>query len=80
MPSVPGRSLRVRLEELDAALRDARASSRTTVVHVETDPHVPAPDSQAWWDVPVAEASAIDTTRAARERYQDAKRAQRPYL
>ena len=27
----------------------------TTVIHVETDPLVAAPDSEAWWDVPVAE-------------------------
>ena len=41
----------------------ARQSTRTTVVHVETDPLVPAPDSPAWWDVPVAEVSALDSTQ-----------------
>src|SRR4051795_3690711 len=34
------------IEELEAALRDARASERTTVVHVETDPLVGAPSSE----------------------------------
>ncbi|TYK49165.1 3D-(3,5/4)-trihydroxycyclohexane-1,2-dione acylhydrolase (decyclizing) [Actinomadura decatromicini] len=62
------------------ALRTAIASSRTTVVHVETDPLVPAPDSEAWWDVPVAEVAELDDTRAARARYDDARKAQRRYL
>jgi 3D-(3,5/4)-trihydroxycyclohexane-1,2-dione acylhydrolase (decyclizing) len=68
------------VEEFRTALRKAREATRTTVVHVETDPLVPAPGSDAWWDVPVAEVSTVDTTRDARERYQAAKRAQRQYL
>jgi len=68
------------VEEFRAALHKARESSRTTVVHVETDPLVSAPDSGAWWDVAVAEVSTVDTTRAARERYEAAKLTQRPYL
>jgi 3D-(3,5/4)-trihydroxycyclohexane-1,2-dione acylhydrolase (decyclizing) len=68
------------IDELAAALAKAREAERTTVVHVETDPLVPAPDSEAWWDVPVAEVSALDTTQAARAAYDEAKRAQRGYL
>ncbi len=68
------------VEEFRTALRKAREATRTTVVHVETDPLVPAPASDAWWDVPVAEVSTVEATRAARDRYQAAKRAQRPYL
>ncbi|MGH3713387.1 MAG: 3D-(3,5/4)-trihydroxycyclohexane-1,2-dione acylhydrolase (decyclizing) [Micromonosporaceae bacterium] len=68
------------VEEFRAALHKAREATRTTVVYVETDPLAPAPGSDAWWDVPVAEVSTLDTTRAARERYEAAKRAQRPYL
>ncbi|MEU8800198.1 3D-(3,5/4)-trihydroxycyclohexane-1,2-dione acylhydrolase (decyclizing) [Spirillospora sp. NPDC048819] len=63
-----------------AALRKAIASPRTTVVHVETDPLVQAPDSGAWWDVPVAEASALEHTRRARARYDDGKKTRRRYL
>jgi 3D-(3,5/4)-trihydroxycyclohexane-1,2-dione acylhydrolase (decyclizing) len=66
--------------ELEAALRDARASNRTTVVHVETDPLVGAPSSEAWWDVPVAETSELDTTRAARAGYERDKANQHAYL
>jgi 3D-(3,5/4)-trihydroxycyclohexane-1,2-dione acylhydrolase (decyclizing) len=68
------------IDELRAALAKARASDRTTVVHIETDPMVPAPDSASWWDVPVAEVSALETTQAARATYDTAKRSQRTYL
>ncbi|XVQ08313.1 3D-(3,5/4)-trihydroxycyclohexane-1,2-dione acylhydrolase (decyclizing) [Spirillospora sp. CA-255316] len=66
--------------EFRDALRRARDSSRTTVVHVETDPLVPAPDGEAWWDVPVAEVSGLEPTRRARAGYEEAKKAQRPLL
>ncbi|HEX2419382.1 MAG TPA: thiamine pyrophosphate-dependent enzyme, partial [Micromonosporaceae bacterium] len=68
------------VDEFRTALRKAREASRTTVVHVETDPLVPAPGSDAWWDVPVAEVSTVDATRMARERYRAAKPAQRQFL
>ncbi|MFA1540664.1 3D-(3,5/4)-trihydroxycyclohexane-1,2-dione acylhydrolase (decyclizing) [Actinomadura monticuli] len=62
------------------ALRTAIASPRTTVVHVETDPLAPAPDGEAWWDVPVAEVSALEPAARARARYDDDKKTQRRYL
>jgi 3D-(3,5/4)-trihydroxycyclohexane-1,2-dione acylhydrolase (decyclizing) len=68
------------VEEFRAALRRARDSKVTTVVHVETDPLAPAPSSDAWWDVPVAEVSALDSTRKARADYEAAKAAQRHHL
>ncbi|WP_242907374.1 3D-(3,5/4)-trihydroxycyclohexane-1,2-dione acylhydrolase (decyclizing) [Actinomadura terrae] len=66
--------------EFRTALTQARDSSRTTVVHVETDPAVPAPDSEAWWDVPVAEVSTLESTARARVAYEEGKKAQRPLL
>jgi 3D-(3,5/4)-trihydroxycyclohexane-1,2-dione acylhydrolase (decyclizing) len=68
------------VEELRAALAEARKSTRTTLIHVASDPLVPAPDSGAWWDVPVAEVAGLDTTRAARAGYRERKRDQRTYL
>jgi 3D-(3,5/4)-trihydroxycyclohexane-1,2-dione acylhydrolase (decyclizing) len=50
------------------------------VVHIETDPLAPAPSSGAWWDVPVAQTAALDSTRQAHAAYQAAKGGQRPYL
>ncbi|MFF0312379.1 3D-(3,5/4)-trihydroxycyclohexane-1,2-dione acylhydrolase (decyclizing) [Streptosporangium sp. NPDC004379] len=66
-------------ESLREALLTARAAGRTTVVYVETVPG-PAPETTAWWDVPIAEVSRDPVTRAARERYEDARRDRRPYL
>jgi 3D-(3,5/4)-trihydroxycyclohexane-1,2-dione acylhydrolase (decyclizing) len=70
----------VTIEEFEAALQTARASSRTTVVQVHTDPLVPAPSSEGWWDVPVAEVSELDSTRAARAVYERHKLDQRNFL
>jgi len=67
-------------DELRVALAKAKESPRTTVVHVETDPLAGSPGSAAWWDVPVAEVSALEATRQARRAYEAGKHAQRPYL
>ena len=50
------------------------------LVQIETDPLAPAPSSEAWWDVPVAEVSGLDATRQARQAYQAAKAGQRQFL
>ena len=55
--------------ELAAALRDARAADRTTVIVVEVDPSVAVPDYGSWWDVPVAEVSTSESVREARRAY-----------
>jgi 3D-(3,5/4)-trihydroxycyclohexane-1,2-dione acylhydrolase (decyclizing) len=68
------------VDELRTALRKAKDADRTTVVHVEVDPMVGAPDSGAWWDVPVAEVASLESTRAARAEYERARRQQRTYL
>jgi 3D-(3,5/4)-trihydroxycyclohexane-1,2-dione acylhydrolase (decyclizing) len=62
------------------ALRKAKASDRTTVVHVETDPLVDAPASESWWDVPVSEVSTLESTQGARTVYDRWKTTQVPYL
>jgi 3D-(3,5/4)-trihydroxycyclohexane-1,2-dione acylhydrolase (decyclizing) len=68
------------IDEFETALREAVASDRTTVVQIETDPLVPAPDSAAWWDVPVAEVAALESTRAARAVYEREKASQKSYM
>lgn len=70
-------------DELVAALAEAKAAPRDggpVVIHVETDPRVHAPSSDSWWDVPVAQASALASTQAASAAYREAKGRQRPYL
>jgi 3D-(3,5/4)-trihydroxycyclohexane-1,2-dione acylhydrolase (decyclizing) len=68
------------IPQLKAALEKAKQESGPVLVHIETDPMVPAPDGEAWWDVPVAEVSALEDTRRAREAYEKAKTAQRPFV
>jgi len=67
------------IAELRAALRQARDEAGPVLVHIETDPMIPAPDSEAWWDVPVAEVAELDSTRRARAAYERAKPGQRPF-
>ena len=68
------------VDELRAALDKAKQSGRTTVVHIDTDALAGAPQSQAWWDVPVAEVSTSVETGKARAAYVEGKQDQRPYL
>jgi 3D-(3,5/4)-trihydroxycyclohexane-1,2-dione acylhydrolase (decyclizing) len=62
------------------AVKVAKANDHTTVIHVETDPLIPAPDSESWWDVPVSETSTLDSTRAAYHTYAEWKKIQRPLI
>lgn len=41
---------------------------------------VPAPSSEAWWDVPVAEVAVLESTRSARGVYERHKQGQRMFL
>jgi 3D-(3,5/4)-trihydroxycyclohexane-1,2-dione acylhydrolase (decyclizing) len=66
--------------EFTDAVKVAKANDTTTVIHIETDPLIGAPDSQSWWDVPVSEVSELDSTRIARENYEQHKATQRSYL
>jgi 3D-(3,5/4)-trihydroxycyclohexane-1,2-dione acylhydrolase (decyclizing) len=66
--------------DLEDALREAIAADTTCVIQVHTDPFVPAPDSEAWWDVPVSETAALETTRDARAVYERNKATQHSYL
>ena len=69
--------------ELEQAIKEAKAAPARggpVVIHVETDPTVHAPDGHGWWDVPVSEVSALDSTQSAYAEYVDHKSAQRSLL
>jgi len=68
------------LEALKDALAKAKASETAVLVHVDTDLEYQSPGGDGWWDVPVAEVSDLDFTKAARETYNEFKATQRPYL
>lgn len=61
------------LRDLEAALRRARAATRTTVIVVETDPALSTDAGGHWWDVGVPEVSERDEVRAARAHYEAAR-------
>ncbi len=57
--------------DLDAALARARASERTHVVVIETDPRASTEAGGHWWDVAVPAVSGRAEVRAARARYEE---------
>ncbi|MEY9852951.1 3D-(3,5/4)-trihydroxycyclohexane-1,2-dione acylhydrolase (decyclizing) [Leifsonia sp. EB41] len=73
----PGPDAAARLEE---AVRAAKASTTSTLIHVDSDPFVYAPDGEGWWDVPVAETSELESTQTARTDYLRQRKQQRPLL
>jgi 3D-(3,5/4)-trihydroxycyclohexane-1,2-dione acylhydrolase (decyclizing) len=64
-------------EDLAAALEEAKSQTRTTVIVIETDTSLGAPDSESWWDVPPAEVSEMEAVQAARAAFDEAKKSER---
>jgi 3D-(3,5/4)-trihydroxycyclohexane-1,2-dione acylhydrolase (decyclizing) len=63
--------------EFTDAVKVAKGNEVVTVIHVETNPMVYAPDSQSWWDVPVSEVSTLASTQKAYQKYAEWKKVQR---
>jgi 3D-(3,5/4)-trihydroxycyclohexane-1,2-dione acylhydrolase (decyclizing) len=68
------------IAQLHQAVKDAKAGVTSTVIQIHSDPFLYAPDGGGWWDVPVAQTSEIDSTRAAHEAYLEQQKKQRPLL
>lgn len=68
------------IADLGAALATAKASDTTTLIHINSDPLLYAPDGAGWWDVPVAQVSTIPSTQRARADYLVEQSKQRPLL
>ena len=66
------------IAELEAALARARASERTYVISIPTDPHRTTEAGGGWWEVAVPEVSERDGVRAARKAYENEKQRQQP--
>ncbi len=62
---------------LEAALAEARAATRTTVIVIATDPVAATREGGAWWDVAVPAVSARAEVVAARAEYEAALAKQR---
>ena len=68
------------IADLHDAVKKAKASSRATLIHINNDPLLYAPDGEGWWDVPVAPISTLESTQNAYKNYQEALKLQRPLL
>lgn len=65
------------IAELEAALAQAKANPRTTVVVIDTDPLVSTGAGGTWWDVAVPEVSERPQVREARANYETSRQRQR---
>ncbi len=68
------------IDDLKAAMARAKASDRSTFIHINSDPLLYAPDGAGWWDVPVSAVSTLDSTQRARAEYLEQQKSQRPLL
>jgi len=68
------------IEDLRAAVKKAKASTKATLIHIHSNPLLYAPDGGGWWDVPVAAVSTLDSTKSARKDYEKAVANQKPLL
>jgi 3D-(3,5/4)-trihydroxycyclohexane-1,2-dione acylhydrolase (decyclizing) len=59
-------------------VQEAKQRPGVSVVVVPVDPEKRMPSLGTWWDVPVAEVSAVEKTRQTREKYEEATQKQRP--
>ncbi|MEI8177161.1 3D-(3,5/4)-trihydroxycyclohexane-1,2-dione acylhydrolase (decyclizing) [Aestuariivirga sp.] len=65
------------LAELEAALVEAKAAPRTTVIVIDTDPMISTDAGGHWWEVAVPEVSVRPQVNAARKKYEAALAKQR---
>ena len=68
------------VEELKAAFVSAQKQPRTTVVVVETSYDDRVPGYESWWDVAIAEVSECDSVKAARQKYEEARKKERQFF
>lgn len=68
------------IDEFRSAYQRVAAQDRTAAIVIETDLYGPPPPSSAWWDVPVAEVSRLESTQGARTGYLTGRSQQRPHL
>jgi 3D-(3,5/4)-trihydroxycyclohexane-1,2-dione acylhydrolase (decyclizing) len=65
------------IAELETALQEAEAHTRTSVIVIDTDPLPTTEAGGHWWDVAVPEVSVRREVQQARKEYDDAVKARR---
>ena len=64
------------IAELERALKEAEADSKTSVIVVDTDPLISTDAGGHWWDVAVPEVSSRKEVNAARKDYEQKRKMQ----
>jgi 3D-(3,5/4)-trihydroxycyclohexane-1,2-dione acylhydrolase (decyclizing) len=64
------------IAELERALKEAQADTKTSVIVIDTDPLISTEAGGHWWDVAVPEVSVRPTVNAARVEYEKKRKAQ----
>ena len=67
-------------DDFTAALKQAQANDKTTVIYIQNDRYLGVPGYESWWDVPVAEVSERDSVAAAREEWEEMRAKERYYF
>jgi 3D-(3,5/4)-trihydroxycyclohexane-1,2-dione acylhydrolase (decyclizing) len=65
------------IAELERALNDAEADTKTSVIVIDTDPLISTDAGGHWWDVAVPEVSSRKEVNAARKDYEQKRKMQR---
>lgn len=66
------------IKELESAIQRARASTKSYLIEIKTDPAISTDNGDSWWDVAVPETSENPSVRRTFDEYRTAKRKQ-PY-
>lgn len=66
-------------DDLRQAVMEAKKSSKTSVIVIETDYSQRVPGYESWWDVPIAEVSNVKSVQEARTKYVEARKKQRVF-
>ncbi|MFS4456133.1 3D-(3,5/4)-trihydroxycyclohexane-1,2-dione acylhydrolase (decyclizing) [Maribacter sp. 2304DJ31-5] len=67
------------VEELKAALKEAKTIDRTVFIYIEVDRKKAVPGF-AWWDVAIAQVSEKEAVKKSLKTYKDNKKTQKHYL
>jgi len=66
------------IADLHEAVKKAKQSSISTLIHINSDPLLYSPGGEGWWDVPIAPISTLKSTQDAYAQYKDEISLQRP--
>jgi len=68
------------IADLRTAVKKAKQSLTSTLIHINSDPLLYSPDGEGWWDVPIAPISKLKSTQDAYKKYSEEIALQRPLL